>query len=190
MDLAHGPLNAQNNVTPKVRPGASRSELFLRLEIQNIPVLSSRRGQHVSHIIQAAHKAAPQRNTFGPEGLLGPCRRLQEIFKPLAHRIVDHGLEAGFADFLCPLQQGGHIVVQAKCRSHASQHKSHDVMMSIRRMNGVKPGAGRTIGLLSRPESGRVADRGFSLRIRGACGVVVGIMEHRRALIAEGDDNV
>jgi len=55
-------------------------------------------------------------------------------------------------------------------------------------MKGVKLGAGRTIGLLSRPELGPVADRGFSLRIRGACGVVVGIMEDRRPLIAENDD--
>ena len=63
-------------------------------------------------------------------------------------------------------------------------------MMSIRRMNGVKLGAGRTIGLLSRPELGRVADRGVSLRIRGACGVVVGITEDRRPLIAEDNDYV
>ena len=34
----------------------------------------------------------------------------------------------------------------------------------------------------------RVADMGFSLRIRRACGVVVGIMEDRRPLIAEDDD--
>lgn len=57
--------------------------------------------------------------------------------------------------------------------------------MSIRRMNGGKLRAGRTIGLLNRPELGHVADRDFSLRIRGACGVVVGIMEDRRPLIVE-----
>jgi hypothetical protein len=63
-------------------------------------------------------------------------------------------------------------------------------MMSIRWVNGGKLGAGRTIGLLSRPELGRVADRGFSLRIRGTCGVVVGIMEDRRAMIAANGDAV
>jgi len=42
MDLAPGPLNAQNNLTPKVRLGASRSEVFTCLEIQNAPVLSLR----------------------------------------------------------------------------------------------------------------------------------------------------
>ena len=37
MDLAPGPLNAQNNLTPKVRLGASRSEVFTCLKIQNVP---------------------------------------------------------------------------------------------------------------------------------------------------------
>lgn len=146
------------------------------------------RGQHVGHIIQAAHKAAPQRNTFGPEGPLGPCRRPQEIFKTLAHRIVDHGLEAGFADFLCPLQQRGHIVVQAEHRSHASQRKSHDV--NKKEECGDAGGRQNYWGMAPRPSWGVWRIRDFSLRIRGACGVVVSIMEDRRPLIAEGDGNV
>lgn len=61
--------------------------------------------------------------------------------------------------------------------------------MSIRRINGGKLRAGRTIGLLNRAELRHVADRDFGLRIRGACDVVVGIMEDRRPLIVEDNGN-